>query len=220
MDRRLLSFILLIIFLPFSNLKAGDGNVHKLNTEFSENKNQWYNHILFKANIPDGAIFLEKNCLTYAFMDGQQVNNLLSFKHLQPVRRNQKIPSNTQVDCHSYKVRFIGCNDHARAMGERPFTDYENYFIGNDPAHWASRVKKYSAIKYSELYQGINFEIFQQDGQLKYNFNLESGANPALIKLQFDGVRKIYLKNGNLVIKTTINTIQELKPVAWQVDSQ
>jgi len=37
--------------------------------QFTENKGQWEPNVLYKADIPVGNLFIEKNVLTYLFVD-------------------------------------------------------------------------------------------------------------------------------------------------------
>jgi hypothetical protein len=41
--------------------------------EFKENKGQWQNHVLFKAKLPAGEIYLEQNKLTYQFYNEKDI---------------------------------------------------------------------------------------------------------------------------------------------------
>ncbi|MFH2141464.1 MAG: hypothetical protein ABIJ97_03510 [Bacteroidota bacterium] len=50
-------FILIVFSINFTYSQAY--------VQFVENKNQWDNKVLFRADIPSGAMFMEKNCITF-----------------------------------------------------------------------------------------------------------------------------------------------------------
>ncbi len=54
------------------------------------------------------------------------------------------------------------------------------------------------------------------DNSIKYNFYVARGSKVSDIKLNYEGVKSIKLKNNTLTIATTINEIVEHKPYAFQ----
>jgi hypothetical protein len=197
---------------------AQDPGIHiPIRTAFIENKGQWDPAILFRADLPGGVVFLEHGMLTYAFQDQEAVNKLLSYKHLPVNEKKLSKQPDTRIDCQAYQVRFDGANKEATAEGRYLYTDYNNYYIGNDPKHWTSRVRKFQDVYVHDLYKGVDLEIAQRDGYLKYNYYLRPGADPSKIVLDYTGLEKIRLKNGELQLLTMVNKIVEMRPFAYQV---
>lgn len=179
--------------------------------EYIENKGQWHENVLYKLNLGDGAMFLERNCVTWAFVQSEGHGH--SAAHHGAEGGGYK----TVKNAHCYKVYFRKANPNPKIFGENPAIDYENYFLSNDQSKWASNVLKYSKINYSELYPAIDLIYYRTDIGLKYDFVLHPGSNYKSIDMEYDGAEMLFVENGNLVISTSVNVLREQKPFAFQV---
>jgi hypothetical protein len=52
---------------------------------------------------------------------------------------------------------LAGANSNPHLQAERPQDSVSNYFIGNDPAKWHSNVANYGAVRYEQVYPGIDW---------------------------------------------------------------
>jgi hypothetical protein len=97
-----------------------------------------------------------------------------------------------------------------------------NYFIGNDPQKWRTKVSTYAKVKYAGVYPGIDLIYYGNQKQLEYDFSLAPGANPRLIRMKFDGSRHPNIdRNGSLVVGVGEEQFTMEKPVAYQqIDGQ
>ncbi|MEI8202803.1 MAG: gliding motility-associated C-terminal domain-containing protein [Bacteroidota bacterium] len=214
-------FLLLLVFIAVFHFKtqAHKDSLRSGKLEFIENLSQWNENILFKANIDGGAVFFEKTRFTFAFEDAEAIEKILSFKYLSADERKLKNNPNTIINCHSYKMNFIGANTNFITKAHYPSDTYENYFIGNNPKHWASRVRRYKEFEYIHLWDNINLNVFEKDYLLKYEIVAEPNADIAKVKFSYDGAKNIAIDaKGNLIITTSINKIIEIKPKAWVLD--
>lgn len=180
--------------------------------EFKENKGQWHENILYKARLPAGELFLEQNGLTYQFIKEADLLRIDDLHH-----RSIKNPTATDsiINLHAFKVNFNNSlNATLQPAVARP--DYENYFLGNDSSKWAPHVKKYEEMIYHQVYNNIDLAFYLKDGIFKYDFIVAPNGSPQDIQLAYDGVDELFIKNGNLHIKTSVNEIIEQKPYAYQ----
>lgn len=199
------------IYLPL--LANKHIHIEKKAVSFTENKGQWENQVLFKADIPGGAIFLEKTKITYALYDTYQLRNVLGHNH-----HNGNYTSLPElVNFHGLQMEFLNANTQNKISAYESLTSYCNYFIGNDPSKWASFVKSYKIINYHNFYDGIDLKIYSTAKELKYDFIVAPSKNPEQIAWKYNGAEKVFLKNGNLIIKTSVNEIIENKPYAYQI---
>lgn len=213
---------LCVIFLSYSQVRAtatkpGHAGVK---SNFIENKGQWDSRVKFKAELPYGALFLESNCLTYTFLHDKAVERLLNFKYREDKNPLSNPVPGPYVPACAYKVRFLGAKANPLITPSLPYPEYQNYFLGHDPSHWSSRVNQYNYVTYKELYDGVDLQVKQEAGRLKYNFYLKPGADPSAIKLSYEGIGKLRVKDDKLLIITSVNRIEELAPLAWQVDGE
>ncbi len=172
---------------------------------FTENAGQWQEDVLFKADLRGAKLYFSKGHINYLFYNGEQLGEY------------QHHPKDSQkLDMHGLRIDFIGCNPNAVYKGLNAYDHYSNYFIGKNPARWKGHVKDYGKMMIEDIYPGIDFEIYEHNGTIKYNFIVGPGGNPANIQLRYTGADSLYLKNGDLVIVNSIRKVTELKPLVFQ----
>ncbi len=214
------SLFLIYVFFFLGHVQAHKDTLRSGRLEFIENKNQWEDNILFKANIDGGAAFFEKNRFTFVFRDMEAIEKILSFKYLPLEERKVKDHPNTLIDCDAYQMDFINPNPNIQIKTRYPSSTYENYFIGNDPKHWANSVYKFKEFEYIDLWNQINLRVFEKDYLLKYEILVQPFADANLAQFSYNGVKKMGIEaSGNLIITTSINKIIEIKPKAWLEDN-
>ncbi len=196
--------ILLFCFL----LLLGNLSHAQMRTEFIENKGQWASWMKYKAITPGGEVHLENDGMRYILCDADNVMKMDSFHH-------GLIAKNPTMKFHVYKVTFEGANQ-ADIAGQNPLKNYYNYFLGNDHSKWKSGIHPYTAIDYNNLYNGITMHITSGVAPMEYEFYVHPGADARQIKMNFDGPDNMYLKNGDLVINTSVGKVMEMKPYAYQ----
>lgn len=195
---------LLIIFILVFNFSYSQ-------YEFIENKGQWEENIFYKTQLNDGAIFFEKNCLTFAFISDKELN--YSVAH----HGSEYIPTNFIKPAHAFKINFKNSNSNIKIISDLVQPDYNNYFIGKDVSKWASFVRKYRKIIYSEIYKGIDLIYYSMHYGLKYDFIIYPGSDYRQIELEYLGADYLKVESGNLIIGTSVNEIIEHKPYAYQI---
>ncbi|QMU30988.1 DUF7948 domain-containing protein [Adhaeribacter radiodurans] len=180
--------------------------------QFVQNKNQWPAAVRFAANLPNGRLFLKENGLVYNFVDGSQIPQ----HHGEQVAiKSSAVPGKAKG--HAYQVNFLhAAKSNLQTIGADERPGIRNYYLGKDPKKWASGVKSYGEVTYQSLYPGVNMHLYQKGSHLKYEFLLQPRANPDQIQLQYDGAEVVLLNTGDLQIKTTVTTILERKPIAFQ----
>lgn len=172
---------------------------------FIENKGQWNSHILFKAAVRDGNLFLEKNAFTWYFSNAAQL--LHSDHSLSPTSANLKT--------HAFKIFFENSNADVRIAGTATRTEYYNYYLGNNPSAWQSRVSAYNSVIYMNLYDGIDLEVYSRNGNLKYDFIIHPGADPGQIKIRYAGLDSVKLHSTQLFLYNSVNTLVEQTPYCY-----
>ncbi len=201
---RILLFFLIIIFAP--SLIFAHGGTRNL--EFIKNEGQWKEGFLFKSNTGNSDVFLEQNGFTYVIGTPDNFQRIHDFKH----NLNTTPPT---LKYHAYKVSFTGGNTQ-KITGSKPLPQYYNYLLGNDASRWKSGIHPMQAVDYKEVYKGVDLHIASADGQMKYDFLVAANADPAQIKMHFEGIDGISIKNKKLQIKTSVGTVEELAPFAYQ----
>lgn len=200
--------ILLIALFLF----AYSADAHKrLNLEYVQNSGQWHENVLYKVHYGGGAIFLEKGCFTYSFCHPEDRASVHDYSQWPKAQQDA-----FQIRSHSWKMHFDGALNPL-LEGEKVQEHYYNYFLGNDKSKWTSHVGVYEAVKYSNLYDGIDVRTYNRGANFKYDFIVKTGANPSSIQLDFEGLDGVQIIDGKLVLETSIGQFKENEPFAYQI---
>lgn len=199
--------------------------------EFVENKGQWHPNVKYQANFNGGSIFLEAQGYKMLLHNAKDLSLLSETMHphatsqskdtTHPHRYFGNPPNSDRITLrsHAYEAKFVNANSQSSIVGEKTLPNFNNYFVGNDSSKWTNNCKIHQAITYKNIYPGIDVRYYTDNGSLKYDIIVNPGADPDQIALQFDGVDKLSLKNGNLFIQTSVEEVKELKPYTFQSTS-
>ncbi|MBX7093679.1 MAG: gliding motility-associated C-terminal domain-containing protein [Flavobacteriales bacterium] len=202
---RFFSLFLLLLFSGTSVMAHdGEGSYCR----FIPNRGQFHPAARYQGKINHGNLILEDKAFTFHFMD----NSILAKAHMgADVKAEELIYKG-----HAYKVNFIGAGN-AQLSSEEQSPEYYNYYRGNNPARWASKVHAYEKVNYKGLYPGIDMSVYTSEGRLKYDFQVSPGADAGMIVQEYIGLENLKLVKGNLEIHTDVIDITEQAPVAWQM---
>ena len=182
--------------------------------EFVRNDRQWDERVLYKASLHGGALFAERDGFTFVLLHPQQLKEFYVAKSNPSTAR-----SNGIIDAAAYKLVFAGANSSVSVSGQKEIQGYNNYYIGNDPARWSTRVPKFREVFYQNLYDGIDLTLSQSAEHLKYEFTVAPGASPSQICMDYDGIENLIVSKGNLIVSTSVMQVVELQPYAYQEDA-
>jgi len=169
-----------------------------------ENKGQWPANVLFKADLPIGNLFIEKNQLTYLFVDKEATHELQHGKDIK------------KVHFHSVKVKYNNANPFPGIEKLEPTQEYYNFFVGDNSKH-ATNVKAYKKVVISSIYPGIDLEIISKGTGVKINYIVKPGANPNQIQLEYLGADDLSIKANQLHATTSLGELLEDQPVSYQM---
>ncbi|RSK37168.1 DUF7948 domain-containing protein [Hymenobacter metallilatus] len=209
--KQLYLFMGLWLALSIGAKGSPTGPEHHL--EFIENKGQWPTPVLYAADVPGGRLFMEPGGLTYALTRGLEHPHTAS-----PRPAAMPVPAGA----HAVRVEFVGAAASARVQPAEATPDKRNYLQGSDPARWAAGVGSFRQLRYPAVWAGIGAHFYENDHQqLEYDFELAPLADPARIRLRYHGADAVKLTpEGQLEISTSVGTLRELAPRAWQTDAQ
>lgn len=178
---------------------------------FVENKGQWHPNALYRLTLSNGAMFPEKDGVTFAFYKTDDIST-------SNAHNNVKNKTVERISFHAYKMTFLNAKKTSPVPSEK-YYDYENYFIGNDPSRWATKALRYRRLTWKEIYPNIDYTLFvNKENSLQYDFIVNPGGEAEIIRLQYEGQDSMFVDSeGHLVIKTSVNRVNELKPYAYQI---
>ncbi|MFN7932009.1 MAG: hypothetical protein U0R19_01705 [Bryobacteraceae bacterium] len=130
--------------------------------------------------------------------------------------------ANRQLHLTTAGARWAGTNfqvdmrfgDTQRISAADPLPGVSNYLSGSDPDKWLRNVPHFGRVRYQGVFPGIDAEFYPQQASWEYDFIVAPGADPSVIRLDFEGV-------DNLVIDTfgdlLAGAVRHKRPIAYQV---
>lgn len=92
-----------------------------------------------------------------------------------------------------------------------------NLLRGADPAAWRRDIPTYAEVRYRELYPGIDLAYRGEGGTLKSEFLVAPGADPAAIRMRYQGAAAVALQpDGSLRIDSAHGALREAPPLLYQ----
>jgi uncharacterized repeat protein (TIGR01451 family) len=115
------------------------------------------------------------------------------------------------------RLKLEGANRKAFVYGLDELPGRSNYFVGADARAWRTGVPAFERVRYESVYKGVDVVYYGRQGRLEYDFVVAPGADPARIRLRFDGARSTRVdEDGDLVISTEGGDVRQQRPVAYQ----
>jgi len=189
---------------------------------FTENKGQVLGfdgalHPEVKYIFNSGAtqIFLTDKGIAYQFTKVTYPKGYLELlaKHT-PGSINELFQLQQQIQTEVFRMNMSlnGANTNASVTAEGKSFDYTNYYNAN-----VFEVHNFNKVTYHNIYPGIDWVIYVNDNQLKYDFVVKPTADPSLIKMQFNYQENLSLNSdGSFTLKNKLGSISEQKPVSFQ----
>ncbi|MBI1287080.1 MAG: T9SS type B sorting domain-containing protein [Flavobacteriales bacterium] len=200
---RTVFFILLFWGVLLSNIDARAGNI-----EFIENGGQWPEQVLYKVGLSTGGFYLEKGGFMYSLMDLQAIREA----------HDHHTPFPETIQAHAFRMTFVNANTEAATKTTERSTNYRNYYLGNDPTKWASKVYAYQTVQYVSLYDGIDLKVYSNGEHLKYDLMVAPNADLGQLQMHYEGLDGMrILENGDLELSNSVVNVFEKKPVAYQM---
>ncbi len=184
---------------------------------FVQNKGQWDQRAKYRLPMHFGNIYLEQQGLRIQLSDPEGPafvyhQHQHEGKHCASTHATGKLQKT-----HTYRMYWPGSNAQAALVPGNTLIAYHNYLLGNDPGRWQRKVPLFREIRYKKVYPGIDVRLyFNEESHLKYDVEIEAGADHRLFKTIYQGVDSLYVYEGNLHILTSTGEIQELRPYAYQ----
>ena len=197
-------------------------------TGFIANKGQWNLPCDFKLNIRPGKVYLSATRLSVDLQQRYQLaqDTLSAHQGHEHREHHAHYGFPRGVNGHLYRLNFVNAQN-VTPEATQPLPQYHNYFYGSKPERWQGGVGLYQQVTYPGIYPGIDLH-YHYSNQLKYEFTVKPGARVSDIKIHVEGADSLYLRDGQLMIKTSLGTVREKPPYSyqyqgdstWQVPSQ
>ena len=197
-----------------SGAQASETRLHeaygKLPLSFEANRGQTDPQVKFLSRGPHHTLFLTSDEAVMVFTKPE-----LSAKNTPAEVKPAKRERATQA---VLRIRFVGANPKTRVQGQEELPGKANYFIGNAPTKWRTKVPTYAKVRYDDLYPGVDLIYYGTQRQLEYDVVVRPGADPNRIIFGIQGADDLEVDaQGDLVLHTAAGQIRQHKPFVYQV---
>ncbi|MBN1213533.1 MAG: SBBP repeat-containing protein [candidate division Zixibacteria bacterium] len=182
---------------------------------FTANQGQWNQQTLFRCDAGSALLWFTHDGVYYHF--NRRLGNSEEYTARLPHRMSEPADNPPVFERLLIKSNFIAANPEPVIKGNALLSHRSNFILGNDPARWRTNVPSYESLTYEDIYPGINLVYYSKNGHMEYDFVVFPGADPAVIKIRYDGVERISVnETGELQLTTAWGTVTEQKPVFYQ----
>jgi len=137
-------------------------------------------------------------------------------KQLTKKNKNNKRPTGEDITSSVFKFSFVDANNDIKIAGQDELAGKVNYLKGNF-TNFLTDIPTFAAIKYREVYPGIDFVFYGNDQQLEYDIIVKPDGNPNDIKLAIDGPEHLRIdEQGHLVMEENDREVIMKKPKTYQ----
>jgi photosystem II stability/assembly factor-like uncharacterized protein len=182
---------------------------------FVANDGQFDDEVIYSARGGGYQLFLTGTGATLA-LDG--IKERTTDRRNRATTRGMVDDLPARVSSAVLRMKLSGARRAARVSGEGQSDGRVNYLIGDDPAKWRTNVATYSAVRYAEVYPGVDLVYYGSQQQLEYDFHIAPHADPRQIKIRFEGATEVKIDaDGQLLLRAGANFVTQRKPVVYQL---
>ena len=172
------------------------------------NQGQWEEEVAYRIRLSGGDVWLQNQAFTYHFFEYPDHHGVAASHGSEEELRERG---------HVFRMEFLGSQAQPLLQPELTYPDYHNYFLGDDPSRWASRVPLYGLLTYQQVYPNVDLRVYGVGENMKYDFIIEPGGDPGQIRLGYRGIEPTLSPEGELVFSTAVRELREQPPIAYQV---
>ncbi len=115
------------------------------------------------------------------------------------------------------RMKLAGARSDAAARGLEPLAGASNYLTGRDASRWRTAVPHFGRVEFASVYRGIDLVYYGNGGRVEYDFRVAPGADPSVIRMDFEGARRPRVDaRGDLLLRTAAGEMRLSKPFAYQ----
>lgn len=177
---------------------------------FEPQQGQWPEMpVLARAIMPASSWFITEQGFRIKLFDSSDVPNIHKAHH----RTGEEFT----IKGHNLELLYKNALKPSGIEYLQPMSFYFNYFLGNDPALWRSRVYPCREVLLKNIYPGIDSRCyFNENDQPEQDFIVNPNGNVSDIQVEIKGSYGVTTINGEVWVSTSVGDAVLKKPEAWQ----
>lgn len=165
---------------------------------FERNEGQTDRRVLFYARAPGYTVFLTRRAAVLSL----------------PVAGHG---ARAAVALRTLRLTPVGAREDATVRGVGIQRSTSNYLLGDDRSRWRRGVPSFAAVRYDDVYPGIDLVYHARRGNLEYDFVVAPGADPRSIAMALKGAAKLSIgPAGDLVVRSDDTKLRFDRPHVYQ----
>jgi len=162
-------------------------------TYFVPNQGQARPEVRFIGHTRGGVVFLTNSELVFGAPGGtpttlpKPAEIWAVGRAARPSAPPSALPLHQSSSGELVRLQFIGGNPSSRAEGLHALPGVVNVFRGSDPGRWRSGIPTFRAVRYRDIYPGIDVVFHCSVDGLEYDFEVAPGADASRIRLAMSG---------------------------------
>lgn len=158
----------------------------------------------FKLETPELCAFVGSGALHYQWFRYPETGRPLA-GYGGPAAMEQF--KNITYTTYRLDVKLLNANPDAEVIKEEMLPYFQRYYLSH-LGLTGTKAQVYSKLTYKNIYPNIDWVIYiakdrAQQGQMKYDFVVHPGGNPALIKLAYEGASHLRINGDGSFTATT-----------------
>ncbi len=219
------SLLLLLLLLQFMMYGRGNGNtsLSAQSLSFRENRGQIRDQqgnprtdIDFILQASGMTLYVGKGQLHYQFIK-QEAPDATVYTHDNPPDHYQ-VAGNTTIS--RLDVTLVGANDAVQLVKDEPQASKYHYYT-DDSKEGITSVSSYGKITYKNIYPSIDWVLYTNGSELKYDFIVHPGGKVSDIQMKYAGAQSLKLEqDGSLKVSGPLGSITEEAPYIYEQESR
>jgi gliding motility-associated-like protein len=181
-------------------------------TPFVENLGQFHPRVSFRYDLGRTVYYLEKDGFTMKIRD-----EATTAKYMEHLHHQTPLQEDLTIKKHALKFKVVRANSGSVQEPIQPENYRLNYFLGNDPDRWARNVKAYGSVIHRDILPFVDLRYDATFQGIKYNWHVKPGGHPQMIGMNILGHAGLSVRDDQLLIQTSLGTVVEAIPLAYQV---
>ncbi|MBS1614088.1 MAG: hypothetical protein JST49_14810, partial [Bacteroidetes bacterium] len=184
---------------------------------FTENKGQWEPSVVMQGHTNVGSLVIKKDQMYFLSKKGGHHDE--EGEEHEDAEEHEEDEEDESYEVHGWGIFFDGMNTNFRTSTSNEIVTKYNYFLGNNPSHWASNVNAYGDVTMHGIYNGIDLRMYsQEDHALEFDWIVNPGADYRDIVMRFKGQEGLRVdEKGHLAVKLHFDEVKFDIPEAYQI---
>ncbi len=118
------------------------------------------------------------------------------------------------------RIRFVNPSPDCRIEPQVRLAGIESFFLGNDPAHWATGLPRWGGLRLTCAWNGVDIVLRESGGQLEYDVEVAPGVDLDVVRFEVEGGGPLILDGERLGLSTAVGILWQRIPACWQQDAR